>query len=408
MRIDKKIAIKLKEKGIEEFKIVRSVSCGIVYRLCYGNKKINDLFEDSILVIIVISGKVIRFSISSDINEVFLEKIIDKIIQENSEYAVRTKCKWDIKNIKRDSSCNKYIFEDYNVKRYEQWIDEEIKKLMQDITFPFNIVYTMNSAKYSVLTDKSYCEQYHSESEFLCMKNIKFEKKAIVKNVFFDNLFVSAVVEKLNKKPYIYKEIKMEEDSYIVIKAKAMEALLNEYIKLFYANYIYTGQSLFQMEDMGKYISKCDFDLIELPYENMLFDGEGEVVRSKLIISSGKMVNILGNLEYSKYLGGDYCGNADLKMEHLVTHQRLKFKIRREPEYGIKQNMTIYEAKQLSINFNDHMVYANVIYGEKNKRYTSMIKLDLNYLFDNLYATNQVYEWIQNVYCCDTVLYYEK
>ena len=44
MRIDKQIAIKLKEKGIEEFKIVRSVSCGIVYRLCYGNKKINASF----------------------------------------------------------------------------------------------------------------------------------------------------------------------------------------------------------------------------------------------------------------------------------------------------------------------------------------------------------------------------
>lgn len=235
----------------------------------------------------------------------------------------------------------------------------------------------------------------------------KIKKKAIVKNVFFDNPFVPTVVEKLNKKSYTYKEIKMEEDSYIVIKAKAMEALLNLYITLFYANYIYTGQSLFQTEDMGKCISKCDFDLIELPYENMLFDGEGEVVQPKLIISSGKMVNILGNLEYSKYLEGNYCGNADLKMEHLIAHQRLKFKIRRELGHGIKQNMIIYEAKQLSINCDDHMVYGNVIYGEKNKRYTSMIKLDLNYLFDNLYATNQVYEWTENVYCCDTVLYYE-
>lgn len=179
MRIDKQIAIKLKEKGIEEFKIVRSVSCGIVYRLCYGNKKINDLFEDRILVIIVISGKVIRFSISSDINEAFLEKIVDKVIQENLEYAVRTKYKWDIKNVKSDFSYNKHIFEDYNVKKYEKWIDEEIKKLMQDITFPCNIVYTMNSTKYSVLTDKSYCEQYHSESEFLCMENIKLKKKQL-------------------------------------------------------------------------------------------------------------------------------------------------------------------------------------------------------------------------------------
>ncbi|MGB8451879.1 MAG: metallopeptidase TldD-related protein [Anaerocolumna sp.] len=403
MEEDKRIEERLLGMGIKQYKIVRTIIKGLQYREYFGKEFIEDIYEDNLLVLLKTIRGVARFTISACQSVYIIDTAIESCIKNTGIMSMQ----WhddDFSSmiIENDENCN--CFHNFNRNEYLMWIKQEMNTVSQAVNFKLNTVCKVKLYKYSLLTNKEYLEQYNTSSEFLCIENETYKRKAMIDNLFFNNDIAKLIIKQLNEVDIPLKKIRIEKNQRILIKAKALSSLLNTYVCLYYADRVYSKQSYIRTNYIGKEIVKNPFDLNAIPYNGIVFDGEGSRIYEKLIIDSGKLNNLLSNNSNSEYLGLTSYGNASLEMVDSVSHQRLIITLKNPEKVALQSlSLTIYQFENIYIDFADNEFRGIAICGDKFDYYRTTISLNVEDVFNNIYPTGTKNTWIKNVYCQDVI-----
>ncbi|HBJ2610336.1 PmbA family protein [Clostridium botulinum] len=404
MEKDKCIEGKLLSKGIKEYKIIRTISKSLKYIEYFGKTSIEELLEDKMLVRFKTEGGIAQFTVSSFQSD----NIIDTIIEASIKNTMKMSFQWhddNFSNVKIEQNKNYNRFCSFSVDDYIMWINEEMDNVLKEIKLSLNTVYTVNINKYCLRTNKVYLEQYNADSEFLCVENIKFKRKAKLSNIFFKDHIVDSIIENLNKAEIQSNNINLNQKQRILIKAEGVSALLNSYILMYYSNYVYLNQSFIKTNYIGKQISKSNFDLIAMPYNGIKFDSEGSRILKKVIVESGKLVNLLSNNSYSKYLNLNSFGNASLDMPNTISHQQLIFKFKNSERITYEAiDLIIYQFEYANMDFKNNEFRGIAICSDESGYFRTPISFNIKDAFDNIYPVDDKSTWINNVYCQDVII----
>ena len=404
MEEDKRIEERLLAQGIKEYKIIRTILKSFQYREYFEKVYIEDISDDKILVLFKTESGFSKFTISS----FQPEKIIDTIIETSKKNTLKMSLQWhndSFSDILIGNNENNTLFHSFDKDKYIIWIQEEIDRVSEKIAFPINVIYKVNMSKYCLRTNKDYLEQYTANSELICVENRTFKKKATLNNSFFKDNIANSIIKQLNKVDIPRKNINLNSKQSILIKAKGLSDLLNVYIFIYYANYIYSNQSFIKTSYIGKRIAKSNFDLISVPYNGIQFDSEGSKISKKSIVTSGKLVNLLSNNSFSEYLNINSFGNASLDTPNNVSHQKLVFTFKNS-ETIISQSidLIISEFENLYIDFENNKLRGSAICIDKLGFFRTTISFNIKDIFDNIYSIGKKSTWINNVYCQDIII----
>lgn len=404
MEEDKRIEERLLEKGITEYKIIRTITKHLQYREYYRKVSIEDLSEDRMLVIFKYKEGIAQFTVSSyqPIN------IIDSIIETSVENISNTSFKWEYDNFedcKKEQNKTSYYFSNFQVKDYVRWIEDVISKVTKKTNMSFNTVYIVNVYKYCLRTKDGYLEQYNADSEFICIENNNFKSKAMLNNIFLNDNIVNSIFKEMNMSNIPTKKINLNNTQKVLMKAEGLAMLLNSYILMYYANYVYSNQSFIKSSYIGKQISKNKFNLISIPYDGIKFDSLGYKTFNKKILDSGKLVNLLSSSIYSRYMNITSFGNASLDDPNRISHQRLIFDAKNSEEITCESTkLIIYKIEQPYIDFEKAKFYGLAICREKSSYFRTQISFNLKDILDNIYPIGKSSYWINNVYCPDVIM----
>ncbi|CAL81551.1 PmbA family protein [Clostridium botulinum] len=405
MEEDKRIEKRLLSKGIMEYKIIRTILRGMKYKEYFGSVSIEDLSDDKILVLFKTEEGIAKFTVSSFQSD----NIIDRIIETSMKNQMKMSLQWhddNFSDVKIEQNENYNRFYKFNSNDYIMWIKKEIDNISKKIKFTFNTIYTINVNKYCLRTNKDYIEQYNTSSEFLCIENKTFKRRSKLSNRFLKDDIALSIIKQLNNDDIPRNNINLNSKQRILLKAKGLSDFLNVYISLYYANYIYSNQSFIKTNYIGKQISKSNFDLIAIPYNGIKFDSEGSRIFKKLIVGSGKLINLLSNNSFSEYFNINSFGNASLDTHNTVSHQRLIFTCKNSERIVSKSvDLIIHQFENAYIDFEDNEVFrGNAICSDKSGYFRTTISFNLKYIFNNIYPIGNKSTWINNVYCQDVII----
>ena len=172
------------------------------------------------------------------------------------------------------------------------------------------------------------CKQRNVKINLTVVDNKKFESLYKVNNV--KKCISYSIIPSIKK---FFQEIELSK-KISICKIKhdvqfsrlATVQLLQLFVKLFYADNIFSKGSILSIQDIGsKKIGSID--LISYPYSHNIFDSDGIQCRKKYLVQQGVVKNILSNKLYSRMLGTDDMGNADLFDMNKIMHQRLVLRV---------------------------------------------------------------------------------
>ena len=197
---------------------------------------------------------------------------------------------------------------------------------------------------------------------------------------------------------------------HVLFKADAVAQLLNGFIRCFYADMLYKKQSPLAVNDIHNKQFERNFDLISLPYEELVFDSEGFATETKYLIKNGRVVDILGNSFFSELLGFNCIGNADLLEAEKVQHQRLKFLVHSDTQEDITIDnicdFDIHSYKITHVEFQNGTIFGIIVaYDRKNtQQFTSQCTMSFDRFFKSIIFGNREYKWSDNIYTSDILL----
>ncbi|BDB03817.1 metallopeptidase TldD-related protein [Clostridium botulinum] len=404
MEEDKRVEERLLAKGIREYKIIRTILKSLQYREYFGKISITDLLDDKMLVLFKTEEGIAQFTVSSFQSDNIIDTIIETSIKNTTKMSLQLHND-NFNNVKIEKNENYDRFYSFSENDYIMWINEEMDNVLKEIKLPLNTLYKVNINKYCLRTNKDYLEQYNANSEFICMENTKFKRKAKLSNIFLKDDIASSIIKNLNKIEIPINNINLNQKQRILIKSEGVSDLLNVYILMYYSNYVYLNQSFIKTNYIGKQISKSDFDLIVIPYNGIKFDGEGSRIFKKVIVDSGKLVNLLSNNCYSEYLNLDSFGNASLDMPNTISHQRLIFTFKNSERIAYQAiDLIIYQFEYVYIDFEDNEFTGSAICSDKSGYFRTTISFNIRDIFDNIYPAGSKSTWINNVYCEDIII----
>lgn len=406
MEEDKQIAMRLIAKGIHEYKIIRTISTYLQYRVYFGKITVTNMVESRALVLFKSNGGISHFEFSGRQSDNMLDKMID-LCQRNSSGGLKYWMGGEIKtkNFRKNSKC--MYLDEFNKTCYAEKLEQEINKIAEELRLSLNIVYTVELKKNILLRSNGEWEQYTSNCELICVENKEFKKNAIIRNNYSISSIKELLIKKLNKPILQYKEVNLNSIQKILIKAEGVAYLLNTYVLAFYANYIYTRQSFLKLENIGEVIIDSKVSLISLPNNGIVFDGEGIKTTEKVIVESGKLINILSNSTFSEYLGIDSLGDTSLENKNGIEHQRLVLKIcESNKRKGCESDLEIYYFKYLRMDFENNQINGVAIGKSIEGESCFPITFDVRKMFKQIYLNydDLSFSWIDNVYCSDIIM----
>lgn len=404
MEEDKRIEKKMLAKGISEYKILRTSTKSIQYSEYYGEKQINVENDDRLRVLFKVKGGEGNFQISAFQPDSLLDRVIENTLQNVTvQGAMWSNESFDDIQCKEDYNEKRY--NTFDVEKYKNWINNEMGIIRSEVDSDINVAYIVSVAKYCLRSNKAYVEQYWSDSELLCVDNIRFQRRGEIKNVFCNDKIGNEIIKKLNKKDIPLRKNSPKQYSDIIIKARGVAALLNKYILMYYASYICSKQSYLNTECIGKRVLNKKIDLISIPYENIKYDGEGIRVYEKTIVSAGVLTDFLSNSSYSKYLKINSVGNANLNDCSQIIHQKLKFGLR-DCEKIISPNIDLYirEFEKLFLDFENEKFIGVAICSDAFTEFKMLIDVRVQDVFDNICSTEGEHIWIDNIYVQDILI----
>ena len=406
MEEDKRVEERLLAKGIREYKIIRTILKSLQYREYFGKVSIEDISDDKMLVLFKTEEGIAQFTVSSFQSDNIIDTIIETSIKNTIKMSMSLQLHCDnFSNVKIEKNENYDRFYSFSENDYIMWLNEEMDNVLKEIKLPLNTVYKVNINKYCLRTNKDYLKQYNANSEFICIENTKFKRQAKLSNIFLKDDIASSIIKNLNKVEIPRNNINLNQNQSILIKAEGVSALLNVYILMYYSNYVYSNQSFIKTNYIGKKISKSNFDLIAVPFNGIEFDSEGSKILKKVIVDSGKLVNLLSNNSYSEYLNLDSFGNASLDMPNTISHQQLIFTLKNSERIAYQSiDLIIYQFEYVYIDFEDNEFRGSAICSDKSGYFCTTISFNIKYIFNNIYPVDNKSTWINNVYCQDVII----
>ncbi len=396
------IAHRLHQFGINQYKIIESNEKSLIYKDVFENVSYENFYLTEIFVILRIKNKISTFILSPDTSP----DLIDKIIEKSIANAFSLKFNWDnTDKIEQPSSSTNTlanIFEEFNVESYISQVKNEIDKVQKATLLTLNTVVNISSYQYRLITQESEYIQYHFSSECICLENKTFSQKALLRNFTSVVNLSDNIIEKLNERINVVP--KRVDCSTILIKNIAVSQLVNSFANQFYADNVYLGSSIIKTDNIGKRIINNNICLNSLPYDGIIFDGEGSPINVKVLIKNGQLINLLSNNRFASYLDLKDSGNASFTSDRKITHQILKFNVHEVlDETDLTPTIIVNNIENMSIDSskNSFTMIANC--SDENGNYCTSLNFNIRNFLDNIYSTDKNLNLIDNVYCQDIV-----
>lgn len=392
----------LENHSIINYKIIKNTNKEFTYRNVFKKILIDEANEDKFFIIFNYKNRLSKFSISSGQTENLINHCIDSCIKNsitNADTWQEFTCEHKSDNFK-----NNNWFMNFKKNDYILWLEKEIKKIYNEVDFDFNFVYSAKFNKYIISAKSSYNEQYTSNSECVCMENANFIKKAMLNDYFLNSALSKNIIQDFSKENPPFKNIDFNKEYSFSIESKAFAQILETYIKIYYANNIYLGQSFIKFNQLNAPISNVKFNIWSLPYKGVTFDGEGNTCSKKLIISSGKLIDLISNSDYSRYLGLPSYGNATLDSPQNISHQRLFFEFVEKKSMYNSCNIIIKDFDYIYIDYIDQHFKGIATYYKNGNAYKTPINFSINHLFNNIYPLSHKPLYNRNVFCPDVIV----
>jgi hypothetical protein len=386
----------LEEKNILKYKIISVNEKSFVFKYSFGKISTEETDLNKINVFFSTQKGVSKIVLSSTNTNESIKSLIEDAIEKIDNNDV-LEMDNDFENLKLENK----IYNEFDKSKYLKWLKSEVDKISQTAKISANFLYTINLNSYDLLINKNHIKQYHKSSECICFESQSFQKKAVLNEVYLNDNLHEKILEQFNSKNPIFSEIDFNLCKKVLIRAEAFATLLNIFIQLFYANNVYIHGTV-KTNDINEQIFKSRFDLISLPYDGILFDSEGNKTSEKFIIQDGRLLSLISNKTYDKYLKINSSGNADLNETDNVCHQRIKFIQKQKTNYSLGDADIVIESfENIYLDFNEKLFVGLVSYLDKSKnKCLTSINLGAEKLFDKIFCAGEN-KWVENVYCSD-------
>lgn len=204
---------------------------------------------------------------------------------------------------------------------------------------------------------------------------------------------------------YNYQYRAFHKEHSILISRNIISSIINNYIYNFYTDYIYSGNSRFDLSCLGKKVSSEKLSLYLHPYCGAKYDGEGSFIQEKAILRDGIFQSVVSNKKYADALNICISGNADYDNSDRLDHQMIRCKISRG-EHRLHNEAVVFEMfHNINYDINNNVINAVLQYYEygKEKRYLAQISFNVDLFFDRLTSIGG-YRWVDNVFCTESYL----
>ncbi|MFU0824767.1 metallopeptidase TldD-related protein [Clostridium sp.] len=391
---DKRVENELKRNGISKYKIIHVITKSLSYLYKYGERKHEESYEDKIEVKFKYKNKVGGFSISS----CQPDDVIARIVNDSITKVYNMPVEWDERSISQYYVDNfrKQMFDSCSKVNCIKWLEKEITKIECGINKSTALFYKTELSKCSLRTNENYLEEYLTDAHLTCIVD---KRKVEVSDSWLFIDFADTVLRQLKKPQLTYKNL--DNNKKLLLKGKAVSQFINKYILMYYASYVYEGNSFIKVEDLGNKLLEKDIDIIVLPYEKVYFDGEGCRMKIKEILKSGRLKNLLSNSLYSMYMGIESYGNSDMNNPYLIKHQRIVFMVNTTCVDADKGAAVLSEFQQLNINLKNNEVIGTAIMEEKDGKYLTVVNFKIDDFLNKLNSRSNSYGWHENVFCPD-------
>lgn len=405
METIRRIVDQLHSNNINSYRIVKTITESIMISYINHNLTWNAGNEQCYHVFCKYQNRTLHFRISDNYNDSSINLIISSCIASGDDEMSWINQAQGFKSIKDKTSKNRNNNIDYI--DYIDWIKTLTAMLEEKYHTVFNVGYKLLSQDYHAnISSHSIC-QSRIESELFIWDQSEISNIIKLSSCFpGDNIFNRHDYKmnmQMNRLPFNDTIIK----GRILLKAKTVAQLMNGYICAFYADMIFRKQSPITINDIHKKQFTTNFDLISLPYEEIVFDSECNLIDTKYLVQNGKLINVLSNSSYGKILGINSIGDADLNNTEAIKHQRLKLLVHdiKECENNPVFDYIIYSIEIVQIDLKSGSI-SGVIVVQENKTascHKSLCTLSFSEFFQSLISINE-HQWIDNVYTSDLVL----
>lgn len=387
----------LEEKNIKNYKIVSISEKKLMFKYSFGKISTEETKFDKINVLFSTEKGTSKIILLSTNTNDFIKKFIEDAIEKTNNNVFQTDTDIDFES----SEIENKVYNEFDKNKYLKWLESEIRKVSQDDKINLNFLYTINLSEYNLLIGKNHVKQYHTSSECVCFGDQSFQKKLILNEVYLNDNLHEKILKNFDLENPVFAVKDFDSCERVLIKAEAFAELLNIFVELFYANNVYTHGTV-KKADINKKIFKSSFDLVSLPYDGILFDSEGNKVSEKFIIQDGRLLNLLSNNTYKRYLNLNISGNADLNETDEICCQRIKFVQKQETKCPLNDADIIIESfENIYLDFKERLFVGLVVCSDKLKsKYITAINFGVEKFFDKISCAGKS-KWIKNVYCSD-------
>lgn len=395
----------LRKNKIKNYKVISTTTKCLWYKESFKQISHDNSVLEKIFVIFKNRNKISKFNVSpfEDIG------IIESLIESGLKNSFENKQPWlQQKTLLKYNSCSESqrLFFEFDPDKFIHQLKENFEFVEKATGLKINTSYNLKVSKQNLLTDNSCLEQFYMTSDLLCMENTNFQKRASAKDLYLNDSFSEKIICELNK-PYIpFAEDNIFDQKLIIIKKEAVANIINEYIVAFYADRLYNGQSFVRKSQIKKVLYNKDFSITSLPFENIYFDLEGTILEEKSIILNGKLVDIISNFTYSRYLNINSFGNSDLENPEMISHQRLKFSLNESfPRTltSLDNTLVIHKFENLLGDITGQNFMGLAVCERNGKTFYKQFNLSFSKFFNNIFVLDDKSQWVKNVYCNDIV-----
>jgi hypothetical protein len=303
----------LQSLGIKNYKMIVKDKIHFSYRK-FEQKPLTELIQESTVTtkFETPKGSVAKFVISKEESDENISEMFKSCIENSTNTEELYVDDFSEVNF-LDNYFYKKSFWQFDTDLYHSWIENQLKDHEN-----LGVFYKIELYRYQLITPKGDFEQFFVDSDLFYFDPVNPEQFYSGKHKFLnDDWFDYSSEENIRK-------FKLNPNGKkIILTQKALSTFLENYVRLFYADYIYCNNTRDRLDDLQKEIFSSNFNLISLPYKGIVFDSEGTKIKEHFLVKSGQILGFISNESHSKYLQIENSGNSSLNQETPISHQRI-------------------------------------------------------------------------------------
>jgi hypothetical protein len=357
----------------------------------FEQKPITELIYDSTVTtqFETPKGSMAKFVISKDESDENIREIIKSCIKNSINAGTFYVDDFSEVNFSDNCFC-KTSFLQFDPELYNSWIENQLKGHDD-----WGVFYKIELYRYQLITPKGNFEQFFVDSDLFHFDPANSEKFYSEKHKFLNDDLFDNSIEKDHQKFRLNPSGKK-----MILNKEAFATFLENYVRLFYADYIYFNNTGYKLDDLHKKVFSANFNLISLPYEGIVFDSEGSKIKEHFLVKNGQIAGFISNESYSKYLQIENSGNSNLNRETPLSHQRIRT--------IFNESMTD-SCEDVSCQL---VAFENLVYDSYQEIFKGVALLHDGQKFDLQFKTEDILnealpmnhgEWVNEFYFCQDI-----